>query len=172
MESDVFCLGCGRKTSVGDRRLLRSDASSTVLPLWETILDTKLQELGKVADKQVLKSGGFICRTCYRNFEKYRKLQESLLDSMGKAIAVMCSGSITGRKRPRSSDIDEQPCSTDKRPRVENTSSCIAASSSQQHPSVPGPSRLVQAIQLPPSLQGLQHKTSPSVAVSYYHPYM
>ena len=52
MESDVFCHGCGCKTSQGDRKALGNDAS---LPMWGTeIFDAKLQELGKEADKQAL----------------------------------------------------------------------------------------------------------------------
>ena len=54
MELDVFCLGCGCKTSKGDGRVLCNDAAPNALPMWEKIIDAKLQKLGKEADKQAL----------------------------------------------------------------------------------------------------------------------
>ena len=47
MELDVFCLGCGCKTSKGDGRVLCSDAAPNALPMWEKIIDAKLQKTRK-----------------------------------------------------------------------------------------------------------------------------
>jgi hypothetical protein len=46
-----FLLGCGCKTSQGDRKALCSDAS---LPMWGKIFDAKLQKIGREADKQTI----------------------------------------------------------------------------------------------------------------------
>ena len=111
---NIHCLGCGCKTSQGDRRVLCSEASRSVLPIWEQILDEKMLEIGKEVDKQALvgekgsKSAGSICRACFRSFERYRKLQAGLLDNMEKAIAAIGipSESTIGQKRPRASDCE------------------------------------------------------------------
>ena len=53
---DLHCLGCGfdLNSSVGERRLLCSDATRKVIPIWDEIIQGKLQELGKCCIKSFL----------------------------------------------------------------------------------------------------------------------
>ena len=133
------CLGCGCKTSIGDRRMLGSDASRSILPLWEKVLDLELQRCGKEVDKitligdEHLKTSGCICRACFRNFEKYGKLEATLAENIRKAIATMptsdaCSTSTGTVRQKRGRKYDEHS-SGDKRPRMESAGADVSASS-------------------------------------------
>ena len=42
----VICLACGAALKVKERRLLNSDSSKHVLPVWRVFFKAKLQELG------------------------------------------------------------------------------------------------------------------------------
>ena len=139
------CLGCGCMTSVGNRRMLGSDASRSILPLWEKVLDLELQRCGKGVDKKTLigdghnsKTCGCICRTCFRNFEKY---EATLAENMRKAIATMptldaCS-TTTGTVRQKRGREDGES-SGDKRPRLESAGADVSVRSKPKrlHPKV------------------------------------
>ena len=139
------CLGCGCKTSIGARRKLGSDASRSILPLWEKVLKLELQRCWKEVDKMTLigdghsKTSGCICRACFRNFEKYGKLEATLAENMRKAIVTLptCSTATSPIGRKRGSKDDEHG-SGDKRPRVESAGADVGISSKAKklHPKV------------------------------------
>ena len=142
------CLGCGCKTSVGSRRMLGSDPSRSILPLWEKVLDLELQRCGKGVDKTTVIGDGHnsktcacICRTCFRNFEKYGKLEATLAENMRKAIATMptldaCSTATGTVRRKRGREDGES--SGDKRPRLESAGADVSVRSEPErlHPKV------------------------------------
>ena len=50
----IACLGCGCKTSIDNRRMLGSDASHSILPLWKKVLELELERCEKEVDKMTL----------------------------------------------------------------------------------------------------------------------
>ena len=141
------CLGCGCKTSIGNRRMLGSDASRSILPLWEKVLDVELQRCGKGVDKLTLIGDGHsntsdcVCRTCFRSFEKYGKLEATLAENIRKAITIMptldldVGNTATGtvrRKRGR----EDSESSGDKRPRMESAGADVSSKPKRLHPKV------------------------------------
>ncbi len=76
-----FLLGCGCKTSQGDRKALCSDAS---LPMWGKIFDAKLKGLGREADKQAFA----LSSRCSHSFDLcYTPTYDA---SLGK-VCLLCS---------------------------------------------------------------------------------
>ena len=113
--SSVFCVGCGTDLhdKVGDRRLLTSHASQHIIPMWKEILSKKLCKTGITVDFEAMCSPGYICRKCFRAYDRFKRDKTALLDSIEAAFAHMPLTSTpvsSSRKRVRvdSPDCDEQ----------------------------------------------------------------
>ena len=109
------------------------------------VLELELQRCGKEVDKMTLigdghpGTSGCICRACFRNFEKYGKLEATLAENMRKAIAILptCSTATSTVARKRGSK-DNEHGSGDKRPRMESAGADVGVSSKAKklHPKV------------------------------------
>ena len=97
-----LCRGCGVTTAKNDRRVMCSEASSGIVQVWQEIMEKTLHQLGKdvLVDTQGEERISYLCRKCYGSFEKYKKLQASLVSNMEKAINS-ARESVSSRKRPR-----------------------------------------------------------------------
>lgn len=119
-----LCRGCGVTTAKNDRRVMCSEASSGIVQVWQEIMEKTLHQLGKDVrvDTQGEERISYLCRKCYGSFEKYKKLQASLVSNMEKAINS-ARESVSSRKRPRTmmealSD-DKIHCQGAKQPRLD-----------------------------------------------------
>jgi hypothetical protein len=95
--------------------MLCSEATRKVIPIWDEIIQIKLQELGQSINRaEILGSltsekKGYICRKCFLAYERYQKLRKSLVDNAHKAVAFMSTTVSTesntptqiGEKHPR-----------------------------------------------------------------------
>ena len=105
METRELCLVCTVKTESGDRRVLFPEVQLKVRMVWEELVNRKLQARGGswCLDKRAAvgdeNGPGYVCRKCFRMLEKYHKLQESLLEKLGKAVEVF--GTQPGQKGPQ-----------------------------------------------------------------------
>ena len=133
--SSVFCVGCGTDLhdKVGDRRLLTSHASQHIIPTWKEILSKKLRETGITVDFEAICSPGYICRKCFRAYDRFERDKTALLDSIEAAFAHMPLTSTpvsSSRKRVRvdSPDCDEQAverATASKRSRLSDASPAV-----------------------------------------------
>ena len=73
----VFCFGCGAQLEgrKGDRRLIVSPNNSYVFPVLHNLVTTAMAETSSTVDRRRL-SEGYICRPCFRAFEKLHTLNE------------------------------------------------------------------------------------------------
>lgn len=89
MAENEYCVGCGE--SVRDdrhRRLLLSDATSHVIPLWTHIVHLE----GKVTEgraKKLVKAGARMCRKCFTAYERCTKLMSVLQKSIANVVSSM-----------------------------------------------------------------------------------
>ena len=77
---EEFCFGCevsleGRK---GDRRLIGSASTQHIIPLLCDVAVHTGTDLGLYVQLNEETMAGYICRPCFRSFEKLQKLQEQL----------------------------------------------------------------------------------------------
>ena len=112
----TFCLGCGTSVPTGSyRRLLCSEATQHVLPVWREILGIVLDRSSVVIDEAALLSEnrGFICRKCFRAFEAFKAAKEKLLQSANAALQCIPSrpkaigGSVVDHSRRRSLEEED-----------------------------------------------------------------
>ena len=100
----VYCVGCGddliRRSS--DRRSLQ-DADARIISVWKESL-VKCQEESQLdLDADELQQVGKMCRKCFAAFDRYAKLQTSLLGNLKNVITIIPStqSSSHGIKRLR-----------------------------------------------------------------------
>lgn len=85
----VICIGCGSDISdAKGKRLLSSEASQHVKPLWCRIFDETLERKGIQAQacSFVTTISGRMCRRCFTSFERCTKLIDTLKNDVGKAV--------------------------------------------------------------------------------------
>ena len=74
-----YCYACGAESKKGKRRLLGSPGTQHVLPL---LCDTAKRAMAETSDNVQLDeakvSTGYVCRPCFRDMERLRKLQEEV----------------------------------------------------------------------------------------------
>ena len=78
---EEFCFGCGVSLEgrKGDRRLIGSASTQHIIPLLRDVAVHTVTDLGLYVQLNEEKMGsGYICRPCFRSFEKLQKLQEQL----------------------------------------------------------------------------------------------
>ena len=86
----IYCLACGKDiANERGRRLLQSESSRNVLPLWSSLFGEEVQGRGVEVDvMDFVRSGGKVCRSCFVALEKCTKILEGAKDSMRKAVDV------------------------------------------------------------------------------------
>ena len=136
-----YCLGCGTSLPIGSyRRLLCSDATKHVLPVWREVLCAALEIRGVVIDEESVLSEkqGFICRKCFRAFESFKAAKEKLLQSANTALQFIPTTPAvsdgTGHSRRRRRSLEEGDYAHDlivpsKRPRTAQNPSVGASPS-------------------------------------------
>lgn len=84
----MSCLCCGESTTEHrGRRLLLSDSSRTVLPLWSYLFKEELNVRGMSLDPfDLVRSGGKVCRKCFTALERSSKLLAELKDKINQAV--------------------------------------------------------------------------------------
>ena len=110
--SSVFCVGCGTDLhdKVGDRRLLTSHASQHIIPMWKEILSKKLCKTGITVDFEAMCSPGYICRKCFRAYDRFKRDKTALLDSIEAAFAHMPLTSTPVSSSRKRVWVDLQEC--------------------------------------------------------------
>lgn len=90
----IICLGCGEDIAEDRvRRLLQSDASKDVLPLWSSHFRDVVNRGGMNVDVSALvKSGGKMCRRCFTAIQRCSKLLNEVKARIQKAANAVCSG--------------------------------------------------------------------------------
>ena len=80
MDGEEFCYACGAglKDRKGDRRLIGSARTQHVMPMLRDVATRAVAESGNVQLDEEKLSTGYICRPCFREFEKVQKLQQQL----------------------------------------------------------------------------------------------
>lgn len=80
MDREEFCFGCGAglKGRKGDRRLIGSSCTQHVMPILRDVATRAMAESSNVRLDEAKLSIGYICRPCFRNFEKIQKLQQQV----------------------------------------------------------------------------------------------
>lgn len=89
MEGNECCVGCGE--SVGydrHRRLLQSEVSQHVVPLWKHILNLEGQNHTSRARKLV-EAGARMGRKCFTAYERCTKQITSLRKSISKVVVLL-----------------------------------------------------------------------------------
>ena len=87
----MICIGCGSDISnVKGKRLLSTEASQHVKPLWCKLFDDALEQKGIQAQASpfVTTIEGRMCRRCFTCFERCTKLMDSLRKDVDKAVEV------------------------------------------------------------------------------------
>ena len=76
---------------------MTSVSSRNILPGWRTITELKERNLTADLDAELgtATNPGYICRPCFLNFEKYKKLQDTLLENMANAVSRMATHQAT-----------------------------------------------------------------------------
>ena len=71
----IYCLACGKDiANERGRRLLQSESSRNVLPLWSSLFGEEVQGRGVEVDvMDFVRSGRKVCRSCFVALEKCTK---------------------------------------------------------------------------------------------------
>ena len=83
------CLGCGK--NIGEdrgKRLLHSESSKHVVPLWSSLFGDELRSRGKNLDVLGLveHEGGRVCRRCFSALDRCTKLLDTVRAGITKAV--------------------------------------------------------------------------------------
>lgn len=99
----VTCLGCGGDiTEDRVRRLLQSEASKHVLPLWSSLFQDALSSSGVNFDVlDLVRSGGKMCRQCFTALERCSRLVDDVKGRIQKAVHAV--GSVSQQRGAASS---------------------------------------------------------------------
>ena len=112
MSVSVPCFGCGENLAeVSYKRLLKSQASCLVIPLWTYIFSKELQ--GGEREKEIsginlVDRGGKMCRKCFSAYDRCTKLMETLRTIFSKA-AELLQDSCSGLENPTISLVPPAP---------------------------------------------------------------
>ena len=84
-DGNEFCRACGAglEGRKRERRLIGSATTQHVMPILRDVVTHAMAESGNVQFDEAKLNTGYICRPCFREFEKFQKLQQqvkSLLD--------------------------------------------------------------------------------------------
>ena len=90
MSASVPCLGCGQNLEeVSYTRLLKSEASRHIIPLWTYILSQELQGERVISGINLVNRGGKICRTCFSAYDRCTKLMDTLRSSISQVAELL-----------------------------------------------------------------------------------
>ena len=88
MDVNEYCTGCGESVKNDrHRRLLQSEASQQVIPLWIHILNLEGQREDTKA-RQLVEAGARMCRKCFTAYERCTKQISLLRNSISKVVAM------------------------------------------------------------------------------------
>lgn len=99
----VLCLCCGEDIAEDRvKRLLQSEASRHVLPLWTTLFQEELSASGISLDvSELAKNGGRVCRKCFTSLERCSKLLKDVKANIQEAVQCLSQNSSGGRSVTR-----------------------------------------------------------------------
>lgn len=80
MDGNEFCRACGAglEGRKRERRLIGSATTQHVMPILRDVVTHAMAESGNVQLDEAKLSTGYICRPCFREFEKFQKLQQQV----------------------------------------------------------------------------------------------
>jgi len=101
--------------NVKGNRLLRTDSSRHVVPLWTSLMEEEYRARGKSDVHLLIERDGKMCRQCFTTFERASKMLESISGSVAKAANILIPdvahptlpcNSLPTPKRPRYSALN------------------------------------------------------------------
>ena len=127
-----FCLACGIATQPSNRRLLCSEASSTVHQVWNELLAERLKERHIEADVQSVLQDGCVCKKCFMAIKAFYERKMQLLIHLDAAIEKMPSSANAVQfeaRQSRKRACDSMPDETVKRQRLNSAISTSTSTS-------------------------------------------
>ena len=143
-----MCLACGGVANAGERRVLESDASKHLIPVWKELLFFSIKKICDTVNeghvKDVLSNKPkVLCRKCYNSMKSYYQKQCELLKNMNRVVEQLNLASSqlsadsttvsTGQKRG-ATDAGVQ--SSPKRPRLSVSRHNLFSADVQSSPTV------------------------------------
>ena len=132
--TEVYCLACGIDiSSANGNRLLQTEKSRVVVPLWSDLCSEELENRGLFHEELVIldlvyKHNGKMCRKCFSTFNRCVNLIKKLKGPLSKALdIVQNNGSLCLIENMEAQD-NEMPCTCDNG-NCQNTPSCSRLSS-------------------------------------------
>ena len=121
MPPSVHCLGCGQNLDqVSYKRLLNTEASCHIIPLWTYISQEPHKGGRTCSGKGLVNVGGKMCRKCLSAYVRATKLLNILRESLAKAAEVLYESG---------SDSDSESCGILAPPSPKRAAICSESSS-------------------------------------------
>ena len=95
MESAGYCLACGQPATLGNRRILCSEATSNVHTAWERLFDERMKLKGAQIDiesflgNEQSPNPGCMCKKCFMSVKAFSERKKQLLERLDCAIERM-----------------------------------------------------------------------------------